>query len=216
VAFHATLASGGQGIFVGNAAGGAVATYVDHTGPFSTFAPVTSINSAGDVAFTAFLDGGASGLFTGTNPTADRVIANGDPLFGSIINEIVISNASLNDDGLVAFRYSLTDGRRGIALATPIPATNSADFDMDMDVDGVDFLIWQRGFGILGTATLSQGDANGDLDVDRDDLSVWEQQFGPVVAAIVPEPGASMLFIVAALFRRFGGRMKRELAAQSS
>jgi len=202
VAFHATLTGGGQGIFIGSAAGGGVTTYVDHTGPFSTFAPVTSINAHRDVAFSAFLDGGRSGLFTGTDPVADQVIANGDPLFGSTINEIVISNASLNDAGLVAFRYSLADGRRGIALATPITGSNSADFDLDIDVDGADFLIWQRGFGILGTATLSQGDANGDLDVDSDDLAVWGQQFGsgPAIPsnAPIPEPTTSSLLLIAA------------------
>jgi hypothetical protein len=64
----------------------------------------------------------------------------------------------------------------------PVAAEN-ADFDGDADVDGEDFLIWQRGAGI-GT-TLSQGDANGDALVDRLDLDVWKEQFG--IAA--PPPG---------------------------
>jgi hypothetical protein len=67
----------------------------------------------------------------------------------------------------------------------------SADFDNDADVDGVDFLIWQRGRGI-GTK-FSQGDATGDAVVNGIDLGVWQSQFGHgnpaiVVSRAVPEP----------------------------
>jgi hypothetical protein len=55
----------------------------------------------------------------------------------------------------------------------------SADFDVDLDVDGFDFLAWQRGFGLTGAAaTSASGNADGDLDVDGDDLAIWESQFG--------------------------------------
>ena len=40
--------------------------------------------------------------------------------------------------------------------------TASADFDGDNDVDGTDFLIWQRGLGLNGQQNNAQGDANGD------------------------------------------------------
>jgi len=72
-----------------------------------------------------------------------------------------------------------------------------ADFDQDGDVDGSDFLAWQRGFGV-GT-TLAQGDANGDGQVDDLDLAAWQSQLG--MAALntqqpstgVPEPSSLML-----------------------
>jgi hypothetical protein len=55
----------------------------------------------------------------------------------------------------------------------------SANFDVDLDVDGFDFLAWQRGFGLTGAgATNANGNADGDLDVDGDDLAVWKSQFG--------------------------------------
>ena len=55
----------------------------------------------------------------------------------------------------------------------------SADFDGDGDVDGRDFLAWQRGYGITApNATKGDGDADDDTDVDGDDLVVWQDQYG--------------------------------------
>jgi len=57
--------------------------------------------------------------------------------------------------------------------------SNSADFDGDGDVDGRDFLTWQRGFGLQSpNGTKADGDADSDADVDGNDLGVWQAQFG--------------------------------------
>ncbi len=73
----------------------------------------------------------------------------------------------------------------------------NADFDEDDDVDGADFLAWQRGY-LTGT-THSQGDANGDGVVDHLDLGIWQGEFGGLsphaTTATVPEP--SLLALVA-------------------
>ncbi len=54
-----------------------------------------------------------------------------------------------------------------------------ADFDHDSDVDGSDFLAWQRGFGTMApNATKADGDADNDLDVDAADLIKWQNQYG--------------------------------------
>jgi hypothetical protein len=86
---------------------------------------------------------------------------------------------------------------------------DSADFDDDGDVDGDDFLTWQRGVGITGTGAPSTGDANGDLDVDGDDLTIWRSQFGDpaslTAVSAVPEPATFALaawLIAAAACRR--------------
>jgi pectin methylesterase-like acyl-CoA thioesterase len=79
------------------------------------------------------------------------------------------------------------------------PADPSADFDGDGDVDGRDFIVWQRGFGLGDQTDNSLGDANFDGDINELDLIVWQEQFGestPEVTA-VPEPGA--LVIVGAM-----------------
>jgi hypothetical protein len=84
--------------------------------------------------------------------------------------------------------------------------TEDADFDNDGDVDGRDFLTWQRGFG--GVGSNETGDADLDNDVDAGDLAIWRAEFGqpqPLFAA-VPEPGTLSLCVgiltVAALFSR--------------
>jgi CSLREA domain-containing protein len=58
-------------------------------------------------------------------------------------------------------------------------AVDSADFDEDGDVDGRDFLSWQRGYGIVApNAEKTDGDADSDTDVDGNDLSIWQDQYG--------------------------------------
>ena len=72
--------------------------------------------------------------------------------------------------------------------ATPTPGTvstgASADFDDDGQVDGFDFLAWQRGFA-TAPASKADGDADDDEDVDQVDLDIWETQFGQVVGSSV-------------------------------
>ena len=75
--------------------------------------------------------------------------------------------------------------------------TTSADFDQDNDVDGADFLAWQRGFGTLAPdANKDDGDADNDLDVDGDDLTAWQTAYGqtvPLLATVVAtDPAASV------------------------
>jgi hypothetical protein len=80
------------------------------------------------------------------------------------------------------------------------PGDDDADFDGDGDVDGQDFLTWQRGLGLAGD--LADGDADGDGFVDGDDLVVWRDQFGPGApatpsAGAVPEPSTWALAALA-------------------
>lgn len=75
----------------------------------------------------------------------------------------------------------------------------SADFDSDGDVDGSDFLIWQRGYGNQNGVARSDGDANGDGLVDAADLGLWRNQFSGAVsgrsAVAVPEPSTLALLL---------------------
>jgi hypothetical protein len=75
----------------------------------------------------------------------------------------------------------------------------SADFDEDGDIDGVDFLTWQNGLGMLLNASHADGDADG--DVDSVDLDIFETTYGlsPFAAALVgvPEPGSLTLLLSA-------------------
>ncbi|TWU29337.1 PEP-CTERM sorting domain-containing protein [Bythopirellula polymerisocia] len=87
----------------------------------------------------------------------------------------------------------------------------SADFDEDGDVDGRDFLTWQRGYGTLIGASHSEGDADGDGDVDIDDIMLFKAQYGPpaqlasALTFAVPEPSSAVLLtggLLAFLLRR--------------
>jgi len=70
----------------------------------------------------------------------------------------------------------------------------SADFDIDNDIDGFDFLAWQLGLGTLApSATKGDGDADDDQDVDEDDLTLWENQYGTILAPLVAGPSSALL-----------------------
>jgi hypothetical protein len=80
-------------------------------------------------------------------------------------------------------------------------AVANADYDDDGDVDGGDFLLWQRQSGSTVTAgTGADGSGNG--VVDAADLTLWRTQFGTtppatVAAAAVPEPATMALVALA-------------------
>jgi hypothetical protein len=79
------------------------------------------------------------------------------------------------------------------------PPGDDADFDGDGDVDGRDFLTWQRGFG-TPDALPADGDADNDFDVDGDDLAVWQLQYGEPIGPLtattaVPEPASVTLLV---------------------
>lgn len=100
----------------------------------------------------------------------------------------------------------------GEVVYEPITAL-TADFDVDGAVDGTDFLIWQRGFGVNSGAQRADGDANGDGAVNGSDLALWKAQFGSAAAlptaASVPEPSASVILGIA-LVMCGGGRFATE------
>lgn len=114
----------GGGIFTGN--GGPVEVVIDRTDSFSSgLGDRPSINGAGLVAFTTVDAQSTPGIYTG--PTADKVIQHGDALFNSTVRnlpgtgDLAITSHSLNDAGQIAFTYLLSNGNRGVALATPVP-----------------------------------------------------------------------------------------------
>jgi len=109
-------------------------------------------------------------------------------------------NSSYDDTGLSesttyyyrVFAYNETAGL-GSGYSNITATTNplTADFDADGDIDGFDFLTWQRGFGTQTGASLADGDADAEEDVDAIDLAVWESQFGQaalISASLFEEP----------------------------
>ncbi len=105
-------------------------------------------------------------------------------------------NHILNGEDLV-LTYRLPSGLvltgdisyMGVAPSLP------GDYDNDADVDGNDFLLWQR---TLGSTTSLAADGNGNGVVDAGDLTVWRTNFGAggaasAASAAVPEPATAVL-----------------------
>jgi hypothetical protein len=140
--------------------------------------------------------GGAVAGTTGQNLeglTLGPRLANGNWLLLGVVDSPQDGSDPVSFNTLVAFELS---------------ANVSADFDDDGDVDGRDFLAWQRGFGTTIGANHSQGDADRDGDVDGDDLGVWQTNFAvsaTTSAMAIPEPGTAsflMLLSTAAMITR--------------
>lgn len=82
----------------------------------------------------------------------------------------------------------------------------SSDHDLDGNVDGADFLIWQRFFGI----GVQNGDATEDRTVDVLDLDAWNLQYGnsnslDVPLTVVPEPNSFVLYFISLLMLNSSG-----------
>jgi hypothetical protein len=97
------------------------------------------------------------------------------------------------------------------SLEGPAPG-DPADFDADGDVDGRDFLTWQRGHGIPSGATKDQGDADGNGAVNGLDYNAWKAGFGATatpVAGAVPEPTTAAGAVALALVVFGCGRIRK-------
>jgi hypothetical protein len=99
------------------------------------------------------------------------------------------------------------------------PPRSGADFDADGNVDGADFLHWQRGLGISSGAMPAQGDADGDGAVTVADLAAWRDSFraAPAISIAtasttrIPEPAtyAQLLTVLGLAFCHFNPGRKR-------
>ena len=126
VAFDAYTTTG-SGIYTYNSSTGvtqiAAGTNDEGTDLQQVFDP--TINSSGAVAFGGYtwnssIGGLVAGIYTGNDPVADKVIAYGDPLFGSTVTSVSNQFFGFNNAGQVAFVYYLADGAVGIGIATPV------------------------------------------------------------------------------------------------
>lgn len=79
--------------------------------------------------------------------------------------------------------------------------TEFGDADLDGDVDGRDFLAWQRGFG--ADSGWARGDFNGDNIVNHLDLQVLQSNYGFVRSGVsitaIPEPATISVLLLTLL-----------------
>lgn len=185
-----------------NGGNASVQTMVFEYGLGSSFETVAAWNAPGGTFdFASPITGASQAALDGNDPL-NRIADLGGTLSGlawaagdTLWLRWVERNDAGNDHGLAVDDFEFTTG-------TIEPPTNNSDFDNDEDVDGEDFLIWQRGLGLAGELDKTNGDSDGDGFVNGADLAVWGAHFGgtPAAPAIgaVPEPASMALAALAA------------------
>jgi hypothetical protein len=116
VAFATTLHAGGAGIFT--ELDGRITPIIDTTGAFETFRGAL-VSDGGAVVIIGTPRGGSLGLFAGPDPVADRILALGDTLLGSTVDDLAANPVSVNASNQVAIRARLADGRQLILRSDP-------------------------------------------------------------------------------------------------
>ena len=115
----------------------------------------------------------------------------------------------LRGDGSI-FR-PLPEGRAMVLGA----AGEQGDFDSDGDVDGADFLRWQREFGVMVEPHGSGADGDGSGQVDAGDLAIWQQHYGGTAVLkasvqTIPEPvsvALTTIICLAAAILRYSNKI---------
>jgi hypothetical protein len=151
-----------------------------------------SVNSGGTAKFAALRDSSLNLVGATTNPKWHAISIDldslGVPEWGTI-NELFL----LSDN---ASRNTPVDL---LMVAGLPPVYRPGDFDGDFDVDGQDFLVWQREYG---NGFGSPADGTQDGAVDAGDLALWQQYYQgtslAAISAVVPEPSPLMAALVLA------------------
>ena len=125
-------------------------------------------------------------LDTGTAPTSNFPEGTVSPYFDD--ETTIFFQIYFNSGG-----FGIDDGNviniDNVALEFIPPTVTPGDFNGDGEVDGRDFLVWQRG---QSPNPLTAGD-----------LAEWQDNYhdvGVAMVAAVPEPGSLMLVCAAAMF----------------
>ena len=148
----------------------------------------------GGSAITAF---SATGDLTGVNdPMLGTLGFNGGTTMTHVVLEDSLAiNAGDPDFDPNDFTPAMNTDQRGAdrvqvgridigAVESSFAPTMPSDFDGDADIDGRDFLAWQRGKGTGPGADKSEGDANSDGYVDDVDLGIWAAGFGTSTSSV--------------------------------
>ena len=144
----------------------------------------------------------------------------GNPDEFAVTETFLLGASSLNDSDLLTlgnlfsvgetqdleFKYlvpgevAVRNGTVQYLSSTPL----EADFNEDGTVDASDFARWRSGYGTLGTAQKSAGDADFDASATGTDFLVWQRQLGQsggvpsaIAATAIPEPSSALLLLFA-------------------
>lgn len=151
IAFLAQRDDGSRGIYTNTY--GEIKTLVDDSSEFSFFNSQPAFNNNGEVAFYGELDDGSAGVFVASETGYKQIVAVGDELAGSTVEELVIVQEGINDSGQIAFQARLSDGNFDIFRADPLSQTTQDNDRLYGDLGdnyldgqgGNDFIIGNQG-----------------------------------------------------------------------
>jgi hypothetical protein len=113
VAFAATRRDGSAGVFT--ISGGEPRSVLESGDRFESVRGAL-VGGAGDIVFLATPRGGTLGIHDGKSR---RILALGDPLFGSTVVDFALNPVSINHAGQLAIRLALASGRQLVVRADP-------------------------------------------------------------------------------------------------
>jgi hypothetical protein len=162
----------------------------DSTGAGLTEAPIGSPDANGNLIggpINGIIDPLHGPLADNGGPTQTRALLPGSPAIDAGDPTIQHNLNQFDQRGDPFLRVTDGDLPDDIAIdigAYEAQAPPSADFDQDSNIDGHDFLLWQRGYGTTVGAAKSDGNSDDDGDVDASDRAAWEVTFGEAVAPL--------------------------------
>jgi hypothetical protein len=166
-----------------------------------SFAEVFSEIDGGGVSKTEILSGGPLAVASDPNVWTRFVFTTtlGPNVSGGVTLQLGAVNGAVANATTTVWFDNVSVSVDSLTTTDP-----SADFDGDLDVDGADFLIWQRGYGLTNQTSNARGDADFSGAVEGADLAIWETQIGsgPLQTAqvlSVPEPTGMILLLAAAI-----------------
>jgi hypothetical protein len=148
-----------------------------------TGAAVTAFNQVGDQ--TGIIDPLLGPLADNGGFTQTHALLPGSPALNSGKPSIAYDVNVFDQRGAPFFRVAPASSPSFMVIdigAYEAQTAPSADFDVDGDVDGADFLAWQRGFS-KANAKRADGNSDDDTDTDASDLAAWAASYGQVEIA---------------------------------
>jgi len=104
----------------------------------------------------------------------NATIEQGETELVSLGSQTVLGNAALPSDAVVPGTYRTLVGKLEFNVGG---ANTRADYNGDGVSDAADYTVWRDNLGMMGGATILDGDGTGDGNVTQDDYLTWRHNF---------------------------------------
>jgi hypothetical protein len=161
---------------------------------FAATSPVTGIGNVWSVLPADFNGDGRADLLS-TSYQNNRIVTSLAGATGGYAPQNVTTSAAgvraaiaadLDGDGDLDIVAASPGNDQIVWYQNDPPTEVAGDYDDDGDVDGGDFLVWQRTLGATATPNGSGADGSSNGVIDAADLGIWSANFGAASAPVVP------------------------------